>query len=251
MGTSQPYGAPTTPQWKKLKDKVTQVARAGGVSDVDAQTVVARFVTALGQMRAHTAPNAAGAGPQGPGPAAPVSNELIPTLLRFLQFVDQVQQHGFSMAVAPYLHDIQNPQRKDLILGLLNGLGPDGCTLIDVDIRYALLQILNMGHPTDTAATYASAFTVETGARLDQVIRAYFGAYIEHALQRFLYERLTERVGHDAALGSVAAATRSLWQQVNALPTPRMPAGGWDSADGQQVLTTYLSMLAQQVGLRG
>lgn len=251
MGTSQPYGAPTTPQWRTLKHMVTRVTRVGGVSAEEARTIVARFVTALGQMRAHTTQGDMGAGPQGAGPAAPVPDELIPTLIRFIRFVDQVHQQGFHTAAAPYLHGIQNPQRKDLILALLNGLGPDGCTLIDVDTRYALLQILNMGHPTDTAATYASAFTAETGARLDQVIRAYFGAYIEHALRRFLYERLTERVDHDNALGSVAAATRALWQQVNALPMPQMPAGGWDSAEGQQVLTSYLSMLAQQVGLRG
>ena len=230
---------------------VTRVTRVGGVSAEEARTIVARFVTALGQMRAYTTHDDTGAGQQGARPAAPIQDELIPTLIRFIQFVNQVQQHGFSMATAPYLHGMQNPQRKDLILCLLNGLGPDGCTLIDVDARYALLQILNIGHPTDTADTYAAAFTAETGARLDQVIRAYFGGYIEHALRRFLYERLTKQVGHDNALSSVAATTHALWQRVNALPTPRMPAGGWDSPDGQQVLTSYLSMLAQQVGLRG
>jgi len=252
MGTSQPYSAPSTPQWSSLKNLVTRVTRTGGVSAEDARRIVARFVTALGDMRAHSPQGGAGTGQLGPGPFASVSNEPILTLLRFIRFVDQVHQGGFAAAVAPHLQGVPTPQQKDLVLALLNGLGPEGCALIDVDARYALLHILKMkmGQPADTVEMYAQEFTADTGARLDQLIREYLGAYLEHALRRFLYEHLTERVGHDEALGSIASTTQALWQQVNAFPAPQLPTGGWDSENGHQVLTSYLSTLAQHVGLK-
>ena len=60
MGTSQPYSAPSTPQWATLKTLVTNVTRTGGVSAEDAQKIVRRFVDALSRMRGHTPDEASG-----------------------------------------------------------------------------------------------------------------------------------------------------------------------------------------------
>ena len=121
-----------------------------------------------------------------------------------------------------------------------------------MDARFALLHILQLGQPTVSAQEYGDVFmTATAGARLEQLIREFFGAYLEHALQRFLYEHLTQRVGHDEALASIASTTRVLWQRVGGLPFPQVPGAGWASPEGQQTLSAYLAMMARQTGSRG
>ena len=48
MGTSKGYGAPTTPQWSRLKREVGQATGDGAVSADDAAALLANFVTRTG-----------------------------------------------------------------------------------------------------------------------------------------------------------------------------------------------------------
>ena len=247
MGTSKPYSAPATPQWTQLKRFVTDVTRAGAVSGEDAQTIIKKFADAWSSMHADAEDGPVGVGS---GVAAPAcSPGPVFTVLKWLRFVREVHQHGFTTAVAPFLlHVPGRHDRRDLILALLNGLGPDGCILVDVDIRFALLRVLDLGRPTDSAQDYGDVFLAATGPqRQEQHIREFFGAYLELALHRSLYEHLTEKVGHDEAIAALKTTTEALWRRIGGFPLPQAPADGWDSLTGRQALTEYLSRLSAQL----
>lgn len=248
MGTSKPYSAPATPQWTQLKKFVTDVTRAGAVSGEDAQKVIKKFADAWSSMRPGAQGGLAGAGG---GVAAPAcSSGPVFTVLEWHRFVREVHEHGFATAVVPFLVNVPGRHaRRDLILALLNGLGPDGCTLVDVDIRFALLRVLDLGRPTDSAQVYGDVFLAATGPqRLEQQIQEFFGAYLEHAIHRSLYEHLTEKVGHNEAIAALKTTTEALWRSIRGFPLPQAPVDGWDSLTGQQSMTQYLTRLTQHLG---
>ncbi|MBB5295821.1 hypothetical protein E5F05_02050 (plasmid) [Deinococcus metallilatus] len=217
----------------------------------DAQALVARFVDAL--ISASAGKNVGqGSAQDLPVRLPPFNAAALETARRLILFAYGVHQSGFAAAAAPFRKDLgQHPARRDVLLALLNGLGPEGSTLPEVDARFALLHILEVGQAQDTVEAYeAHLVTALDPAALGERLRDLFAACLEHALQRFMYEYLTERTGHDQAMAALIGASKGLWQRVSNLPPPAEPAGGWHSQEGLRAVEALFADVIRRAGPR-
>ena len=124
MGTSSGYEAPTTPDWKDLKGKVTRTARDGSVPTSTAKSTLSDFIqTSGGALSISQGGGAIGAGRSAQNTAGRLAN-----------FVSSVGTVGLRQALESFgLSEFVGKPASEIIPALVDKLGGLSSTVNDAD----------------------------------------------------------------------------------------------------------------------
>ncbi len=193
MGTSTAYEAPSTPQWRELKGKVTRLSRRGRPSAVSARSVLRDYIAANGGARqiAH------GSGSLG-------RNREAQAVARNLAgFISSVGVLGAREALRQLgIEELDGRSVGEISLLLIAHLGGPSSTIDGVDARNALSRLRNdLLEDAETSADVERILEeYAQGEEFDSLLFNFFGYYLFEQFRRVFFERLVERVGESQAM---------------------------------------------------
>jgi len=234
MGTSTGYKAPTTPDWGKLKTKVTRTARSGSASPGNARNTLRDFIRASGGVRNI----ARGGGAMGAGRSA--QN----TARRLAGFVSSVGTVGLRQALESFgLSEFVGKPASEIIPALVDKLGGPSSTVNDADARNALSKVMEeLLKDLDTPEEVEEALSqVMEGEALEGLLDQFFGHYLFEQFCRVFYERLVSRVGQsnaDSYLDSIFDTIKSAFDLMTS--DKDLSQIDWAGADGQNIADQIL-----------
>lgn len=196
MGTSANYNAPTGPQWKKLKGKVSRLTGHSQLNSTGIKGILRDFVNVnYGSSR----------GVSGPGGTA--RRQVAQNVARKIGgFFSSVNDIGFRKAFEDAgLGSFEGKTLSEIAHALLDHLGGPSNTLDEADVRTALCDLMdeilnNADSPEDVEQVME---TRAHGKALDNLIRRFFGYYIYEQFCRDFYGRLVANIGNEEAEKSI------------------------------------------------
>jgi hypothetical protein len=242
MGTSKGYSAPTSPEWRKLKGKVTRLANEGALAPSTARSILGNYIQTNGGAKRI----AQGEGTIGRGRVAQKIARNVGgffSSIGGLGFVEALRQSGLgALAGKPV---------KDIIFSLLDYLGGPANTIDEVDARNALSRVLDelLQEANDFEGVEKILEETSRGDALGKFLILFFGYYLYEQFCRVFYERLVTRVGESKAelsLGSIleyiqsALRLKSLDQDISRID--------WAGAQGQQLADNILQTTLEVFG---
>ena len=133
MGTSTNYNAPTSPQWKNLKTKVTKLTRQGKLSSSDIRKILQDFVAV------NYYPSGRTSGSGGTGQAR-TAQSVAQKIGGFFSLVNDI---GFREAFKRVgLGSLEGKSLAEIALLLMDYLGGPSSTLDQTDARTALSDLM-------------------------------------------------------------------------------------------------------------
>lgn len=234
MGTSTNYNAPTSPQWKKLKGKVTRLTGRGPLGSTDIKEIFRDFVNvSYGPTR----------GASGPGGAArrQVSQNVARKIGRFFSSVADV---GFHKAFEDAgLGLLEGKTLGEIAHLLLDHLGGPSNTLNEADARTALCDLMDeILNDTDSPEDVEKAMEARAhGEALDNLIRRFFGYYIYEQFCRDFYGQLVANIGNEEAEESVDGIRDYVCEALkDAVGDQDISRVDWIGDQGQQIVEEIL-----------
>ena len=195
MGTSANYNAPTSPQWKKLKGKVTRLTGQGSLSSPGIKEILRNFVNVnYGSSRGASSTEGA------------ARRQAAQKVARKLGgFFSSVAGVGFRKAFEDAVESLEGKTLSEIAHLLLNHFGGPSNTLDEVDARTALCDLMDeILNDADSPDDIEEAMETRAhGEVLDNLIRRFFGYYIYEQFCRDFYGRLVANIGNKQAEESV------------------------------------------------
>ena len=196
MGTSTNYNAPTSPQWKKLKGKVTRLTGQGQLSSTGIKEIFRDFVNVnYGSSR----------GASGTGGAA--QRQVAQNVARKIGgFFSSVANVGFRKAFEDVgLGSLEGKTLSEIAHSLLDHLGGPSNTLDEADARTALCDLMDeILNDADSPEDVEKAMETRAhGEALANLIQRFFGYYIYEQFCRDFYGQLVANIGNEEAEESI------------------------------------------------
>ena len=229
MGTSAGYEAPTTPDWRNLKNQVSRTAKYGYASPHSARSTLNDFIRTSGGARNISR----GGGAIGAGRSA--QN----TARRLANFVSSVGAIGLRQALESFgLSEFVGRPANEIIPALVDKLGGPSSTINDTDARNALYRVMNeLLNDLDTPEEVEEALgQIMEGEALESLLDKFFGYYLYEQFCRVFYERLSKKVGRsnaDSYLSSIFDTIRSALEYMTL--DKNLSQIDWKGAEGQTV----------------
>ena len=234
MGTSTNYNAPTEPQWKKLKGKVSRLTGHGQLNSTGIKGILRDFVNVnYGSSR----------GASGPGGTArrQVAQNAARKIGGFFSAVNDV---GFRKAFEDVgLGSFEGKTLSEIAHALLDHFGGPSNTLDEVDVRMALCDLMdeilnNADSPEDVEKAME---TRAHGEALDNLIRRFFGYYIYEQFCRDFYGRLVANIGNEEAEQSVNEIRDYICEALkDEIGDQDMNQINWNGDQGEQIIGKIL-----------
>ena len=234
MGTSTNYNAPTSPQWKNLKTKVTKLARQGKLSPSNIRKILQDFVAANYYPSGRTS----GSGGTGQARAAQAVAQKIGG---FFSLVDDIGFHEALKRVG--LGSLEGKSLDEIALLLLDYLGGPSSTLDQTDARAALSDLMEeFLDDADTPEDIEEVMeTISHGESLDSFIQNFFGYYIYQQFCRAFYNRLVDKIGDRQADESIGDIRDYICGTLKDVISDRdVGQIDWHGSQGQQIVEEIL-----------
>ena len=184
MGTSTNYKAPTSPQWRNLKTKVTRLTNQGRLSSSNVREIVQDFMTVNFDLS-----RGASIGGITAGRRAAQNIGGFFSSIAAVGFSEAFEQAGLGSLEGKSVHEIW--------VSLLDYLCGTGSTIDEVDARQALSDLMSPTFDADSSEEVEETINaIIHGEALDDLIRRFFGYYIYHRFCRVFYNRLATDIGH-------------------------------------------------------
>ena len=234
MGTSTNYNAPTSPQWSKLKGKVTRLTRQGTLGSTGIKGILQDFVTVnYGVSRG--ARSGGGTG----------HRRIAQNVARNIgQFFSSVADVGFREAFERAgLGSLEGKSVREIGYSLLDYLGGPSSTIDETDARQALSDLMDeILNDADSLEDVEEAMEMEShGEALEDLIQRFFGYYIYEQFCSVFYERLVDGIGHiqadkcvDEIRDYICAAVKDVISDKNVSKID------WSGTQGQQIVDKIL-----------
>ena len=234
MGTSTNYSAPTTPQWKKLKGKVTRLTGQGSLTSTGIKEILRDFVN----VNYGSSPGTSGSG----GAARRQTAQNVARKIG--GFFSSVANVGFREAFEDAgLGSLEGKTLSEIAHLLLDYLGGPSGTLDKADVRTALCDLMDeILNDTDTVEDVEEAMEMRShGEALDNLIRHFFGYYIYEQFCRDLYGQLVTNIGDDRAEESVDEIQDYICEALrDVVGDQNISQVGWNGSQGQQIVEQIL-----------
>lgn len=196
MGTSANYNAPTGPQWKKLKGKVSRLTSHSRLNSTGIKGILRDFVNVnYGSSRSAI------------GPGGTARREVAQNVAQKIGgFFSSVNDIGFRKVFEDAgLGSFEGKTLSEIAHALLDHLGGPSNTLDEADVRMALCDLMdeilnNADSPEDVEQVMEAR---AHGEALDNLIRRFFGYYIYEQFCRDFYGRLVANIGNEEAEKSI------------------------------------------------
>lgn len=234
MGTSSGYEAPTTPDWKDLKGRVTRAARSGSASPSSARNTLRGFIGNSGGARNISR----GGGAMGAGRSAQNTARSVGG------FISSVGSVGLQQTLESFgLSEFVGKSAGEIIPALVDKLGGPASTINDSDARNALSKLMKeiLGDLETPEQVEEALEHVVAEEGLEDLISKYFGYYLYEQFCRVFYERLVNRVGRqdaDSYLKSILDTIKaSLSLKVSGRDLSQID---WRGAEGQNISDNIL-----------
>ena len=229
MGTSTNYNAPTTPQWSKLKGKITRLTRDGTLSSTAIKGILQDFVrvnynTSGGTARKRTAQNIA----RNIGGFFPLVNDI-----------------GFRTAFEETgLGSLEGKSLNEVTFLLLDHLCGSGSTLDETDARMALCDLMKeICDDVDSIEELEEAMEAQSDHNsLENLLIRYFGYYIfEQFCSRF-YGQLDANIGAEQASERIDEIRRYIFEAVGYISIDQdISQIDWDGSQGQHIVEQIIN----------
>ena len=196
MGTSANYNAPTSPQWKKLKGKVTRLTGQGSPSSTSVKEILRDFVNVNYGSSRRTSSGGATARRQ-------VAQNVARKMGGFFSSVSDV---GFRKAFEGLdLGSLEGKTFSEIAHLLLDHFGGPSNTLDEADARTALCDLMDeiLNDADSLEDVEAVMETRAHGEALNNLIRRFFGYYIYEQFCRDFYGQLVGNIGNEGAEESI------------------------------------------------
>lgn len=234
MGTSSGYEAPTTPDWRDLKAKVTRTARDGSVLPHTARNTLNDFIRTSGGARTISR----GDGAIGTGRSAQNIAR------RLANFVSSVGAVGLRQALESFgLSELVGKPASEIIPALVDKLGGPSSTINDTDARKALSIVMDqLLKDLDTPEQVEEALNqIMEGEALESLLNQFFGYYLYEQFCRVFYERLGNRVGRSNADSYLSSIFDTIKSALELMTSNRdLSQIDWKGAEGQNIADQIL-----------
>jgi hypothetical protein len=229
MGTSKSYDAPTTPQWKALKNKVSRRAGQGLLNQLAVEDTLRDYVRTSGGA----SEIARGGGAIGVGRA--VQN----IARNVASFISSINTIGFGETLKNTgLSSLIGKPIEELYFGILDYLGDSSNTVDDVDARKALSDLMDELLEDATAEDIEEILTTQaTNEKIEEILHKFFGYYLFEQFQRVFYKRLVEKVGETKADSYLSGIAEFIKAKLANIACDRKLSGiDWTSEQGKRVI---------------
>lgn len=234
MGTSTNYNAPTSPQWKKLKGKVTRLTRPGVPSLTSIKEILQDFVN----VNYVTSRDSSGS--RGTAHRRDVQ-DVARNIGRFFASAAEV---GFRQAFEDAeLGSLEGKSLSEIVYLLLDHLGGPSSTLDDTDIQTALCDLVaEIFNGADSLEEFEEAIqTKSSGEFLENLIISFFGYYVYQQFCRVFYEQLIANIGERQADESINGIREYICLKVKDVVSDRdVKQIDWNGSQGQQIVEEIL-----------
>ena len=225
MGTSTNYKAPTSPQWGNLKRKVTRLAcqeipdtpdatdidvqDTPDATDINIQEIVKDFVKVNygssqgtgsgrgGGGSSGTGDNGGGGNGGGSGRGAARLRAARSVAQNIERFFSSVANFGFKDTFEGVrLGPLEGKSVREIAYSILDHLGGPSSTLDQADARKALADLMGeILHDVHSPEDVEEAMERRAhGDSFVDMVRSFFGHYINAQFVRAFYERVTTRI---------------------------------------------------------
>ena len=234
MGTSTNYSASTSPQWKKLKGKVTRLTGQGPLSSVDTKDILRDFVNVNYGSSPRTSSGRIIAQRR-------VARDVAQKIGGFFSSVADV---GFRKAFEDAVREsLEGKTVSEIAHSLLDHLGGPSNTLNEVDARTALCDLMDE-ILDDTVSPEDVEEAMERrahGTVLGNLIRRFFGYYIYEQFCRDFYGQLVANIGNEEAEESVDGIRDYICESLkDAIGDQNISRIDWAGSQGQQIVEEIL-----------
>lgn len=232
MGTSKDYDAPTTPQWKELKGKVTRIVKKSSLNNDEAKELIKLFIEANGGSKSIVNDNEMGA-------------ENVKNIARNIGgFLAGINESGFKETIKKLGFDyLEGKSVTDITIHLIDFFSDESSTINEIDARNALSQLmedlLNEAKNIDEISNILNEYTDSNNLFL--LLSKFFGYYIYQQFCRSFYERLISKVGDNRAgmfLDSILDFVKS---EIKLLSTTEdIISLDWNGNEGEEICNKIL-----------
>ena len=234
MGTSANYNAPTSPQWRKLKGKVTRLTGQGSPSSTGIKEIFRDFVNAN-----------YGSSLRVSGPSGAARRQVAQNVARKMGgFFSSVADVGFHKAFEDAgLGSLEGKTLSEIAHSLLDHLGGPSNTLDETDARTALCDLMDeILNDADSPEDIEEAMETRSyGEALDNLIRRFFGYYIYEQFCRNFYGQLVANIGNEETEKSVDEIRIYICEVLkDATGDQDVSQINWNSDQGQQIIEEIL-----------
>lgn len=234
MGTSTNYNASTSPQWKKLKGKVTRLTGQGPPSSTSIKEILRDFVNVNYGSLQETSSSRTTA-----------RRQVAQNVARKIGgFFSEVADVGFRRAFEDAdLGSLEGKTLSEIAHLLLDYFGGPSNTLDEVDARMALCDLMDeILNDADSPEDVEEVMETRAhGEALDNLIRRFFGYYIYEQFCKDFYGKLVANIGNEQAEESVDEIRDYICDALkDATGNQNVSQINWDSNRGQQVIEEIL-----------
>ncbi|MYA72285.1 hypothetical protein F4009_13135 [Candidatus Poribacteria bacterium] len=234
MGTSTNYKAPTSPQWKKLKGKVTRLTGQGSLSSTSRKEIVRDYVNVnYGSSRGTTNRGRAARRRAAQSVAQSIGG-----------FFSSVASEGFQKAFEDAgLGSLEGKTVSEIAHSLLDHLGGPSNTLDEADARTALCDLMDeILNDADGPEDVEEVMEMRThGVALDNLLRRFFGYYIYEQFCKDFYGQLVANIGNKEAAESIDEIRDYVCEALKeATGDQEISQIDWDGSQGQQIVEEIL-----------
>ena len=241
MGTSTNYKAPTFPQWKNLKTKVTKLTNQGKLDPADIGEILHDFVTVNydpSEEVSRGEGTASARAAQYVPPRARAAIAVAPKIGGFFALVNDI---GFPEAFNRVdLGSLEGKSVREIVDLLLDYLGGPSGTLDQTDASTAIADLMEKTlEDADTPEDVEEQ--MEATPHGDDLIRDFFGYYIYEQFCRTHYERLVANVGDQRANECINQIRDYICEVLTDTVSNRdVSQIDWNGSKGQQIVADIL-----------
>lgn len=234
MGTSTNYKAPTSPQWKKLKGKVSRLTGQGSLSSTSRKEILRDYVNVnYGSSRGTTNRGRAARRRAAQSVAQSIGG-----------FFSSVASEGFQKAFEDAgLGSLEGKTVSEIAHSLLDYLGGPSNTLDEADARTALCDLMDeILNDADGTEDVEEVMEMRThGVALDNLLRRFFGYYIYEQFCKDFYGQLVANIGNKEAAESIDEIRDYVCEALKeATGDQEISQIDWDGSQGQQIVEEIL-----------
>lgn len=234
MGTSANYNAPTSPQWKKLKGKVTRLTRHGPLSSAGIKGILRDFVNVnYGSSRGTTSRGGAARRQAARSVAQNIGG-----------FFSSVASEGFQKAFEDAgLGSLEGKTVSEIAHLLLGHLGGPSNTLDEADARTALCDLMDeILNDADSLEDIEKAMETRAHSEaFDNLIGRFFGYYIYEQFCKNFYGQLVANIGNEETEKSVDEIRVYICEALkDATADQEASQINWSGDQGQQMIEEIL-----------
>ena len=234
MGTSTNYNAPTSPQWRKLKGKVTRLTGQGSLTSDSIKEILRDFVNAN-----------YGSSPRRNGTGGAARRRTAQNVAQDIgRFFSSVANVGFGEAFEDAgLGSLEGKTLSEIAHLLLDHFGGTSNTLDKADVRTALCDLIDeIFNGADTVEGIEEAMEMRShGEALDNLIRLFFGYYIYEQFCRDFYGQLVANIGYERAEESLNEIRDYICELLrDVIGDQDISQVDWNGSQGQQIVEQIL-----------